>query len=361
MTSTTAPAAQIEAAPRPSVSPLGRLRHQLHTLLAGVDATAASIEHELTAVTAERATTAQSLAENDETREQLLADVAYAPVTLLVRTLHDGLALRAERAEIEERIAERRQRLHELAAQRTLLERVLSVLDASEDGGVAVDLRSARLSQASRRIFQIVDDEHEAMAHSILDGPMQRLSDAAMNAELAGHVLPWDTALAAESVSRCRDATVEAATGLQRRIERLWPIDAEQSLSQAVRQLIADASMHGAVHLRVLGEERRLQPLAELAAYRIIEAAVDNALRHGHAAHVDVVLSFHRDRAVAVIKDDGDGFDVVAAEARLGRTRGLGLIQMHERATLAGGRLDVRSQIGAGTEVRLTLPGPRQA
>jgi signal transduction histidine kinase len=39
----------------------------------------------------------------------------------------------------------------------------------------------------------------------------------------------------------------------------------------------------------------------------------------------------------------------------LGRTRGLGLIEMHERAALAGTRLEVRSLIGAGTEVRMML------
>ena len=353
----TAPEARVESPSHaPAGSPLGRLRRQIEAQLSAIAASTAAAERELTEAAVRRANTAQSLAENDATREQLLADVAFAPVNVLVRTLHDGLALRAERAEIEERIAALRQRLSHLGREQTVLEHVLRTLEDAAGSGVPVDLRSARLSQASRRIFQIVDDEHEAMASSILDGPMQRLSDAAMNAELAGHVLPWDTALAAESVTRCRDATVEAATGLQRRIERLWPIDSEQSLAQAMRQLIADVSMRKAVQLRVMGGERRLHPLAELAAYRIVEAAIDNALRHGNAAHVDVVLSFHRDRAGVVIKDDGEGFDVIAAEAQLGRTRGLGMIQMHERASLAGGRLEVRSQMGAGTEVRLTLP-----
>ena len=70
---------------------------------------------------------------------------------------------------------------------------------------------------------------------------------------------------------------------------------------------------------------------------------------------IDVLLSFNNDRVVIVVKDDGDGFDVVATEARLGRTRGLGLIEMHERAALTGSRLEVRSLIGAGTEVRMML------
>jgi signal transduction histidine kinase len=57
----------------------------------------------------------------------------------------------------------------------------------------------------------------------------------------------------------------------------------------------------------------------------------------------------------AVVKDDGDGFDVTATEARLGRSRALGLIEMRERVRLVGGRLELRSILGLGTEVRATV------
>ena len=50
--------------------------------------------------------------------------------------------------------------------------------------------------------------------------------------------------------------------------------------------------------------------------------------------------------------DHGEGFDVGATEARLGRTRSLGLISMRERAENVGGTLEIRSALGAGTEVR---------
>ena len=66
-----------------------------------------------------------------------------------------------------------------------------------------------------------------------------------------------------------------------------------------------------------------------------------------------------RAMVVAVVKDDGDGFDVGATDARLGRTDGLGMIQMRERAALVGGRVQVRSGLGLGTEVRVTIPDSR--
>ena len=56
-----------------------------------------------------------------------------------------------------------------------------------------------------------------------------------------------------------------------------------------------------------------------------------------------------------IIEDDGVGFD--ASNARVGE--GLGLIGMRERAALVGGRVQVRSGLGLGTEVRVTVPDSR--
>ena len=352
MASISAVGARAEAPPAALDSPVGTLVRDLDARLDGNARESRTAEEALADLTARCAALNDTVRAADEHRVGLMGMLSDAAVPRLVRALHDGLALRGERAELEERLNGLRQRLKQLASARAVLERVRAALGA---GDAEVDVRSVRLGLAARRIFQIADDEHEAMTHYILDGPMQRLSDAAMDAEIAGRVLPWDVALAAESVARCRSATVEAASGLQQRLERLWPIDAEKSLVTAVRELLAASPWAAAARLSVFGPERRLTSAAELAAFRIIEAAVDNAVTHGKAEHIDVVISFHRDRAVTIIKDDGAGFDVAAEEARLGRTRGLGLIQMHERAALAGGRLEVRSQVGAGAEVRLTL------
>ena len=79
-------------------------------------------------------------------------------------------------------------------------------------------------------------------------------------------------------------------------------------------------------------------------------------MAHSHATRVDLIVSFHAGRLIVVVKDDGDGFDVVATEARLGRSRTVGLIEMRERARLVDGRLEIRSIPGIGTEVRLSVP-----
>ena len=81
-----------------------------------------------------------------------------------------------------------------------------------------------------------------------------------------------------------------------------------------------------------------------------------NAVTHGRASVVEVVLLFQPQRVAVVVRDDGEGFDVSATEARLGRNRGLGLISMRQRAQIEGGHLEVRSVIGEGTEVKGNFP-----
>ena len=108
----------------------------------------------------------------------------------------------------------------------------------------------------------------------------------------------------------------------------------------------------------VLGSPRRLRAGVEVALFRIVQEAVTNALAHGHASSVEVALLFQPQRVAVVVLDDGEGFDVAATEARLGRSTGLGLVTMRQRAEIEDGHLEVRSVVGEGTEVRATFPSP---
>lgn len=104
----------------------------------------------------------------------------------------------------------------------------------------------------------------------------------------------------------------------------------------------------------------RLPSLLETAVYRVIQEALTNAARHAHATSVNVEVWEESLTIRAVVRDDGVGFDVEAALARRGE-RGLGLIGMRERVEALGGQLTIRSAVGQGTEVSVTIPLGRPA
>jgi signal transduction histidine kinase len=102
--------------------------------------------------------------------------------------------------------------------------------------------------------------------------------------------------------------------------------------------------------------ERRPPANVEMAAYRIGQAAIENALRHSSADHIEVTVSSRAQSAQLTVKDDGVGIDTTAESSARHRGR-LGIAQMRVRAEAVGGKLDVRGKPGEGTEVRFTWSG----
>jgi PAS domain S-box-containing protein len=92
--------------------------------------------------------------------------------------------------------------------------------------------------------------------------------------------------------------------------------------------------------------------VTETACFRIVQEALTNVARHTRARHVEVRLAVRDDAFEIAVHDDGHGFDTNA------RQIGLGLVGMRERATLAGGQLDIESTPDAGTTVCARFPFP---
>jgi signal transduction histidine kinase len=104
------------------------------------------------------------------------------------------------------------------------------------------------------------------------------------------------------------------------------------------------------VELRVEGERRQLPAGIELSAYRIVQEALTNALKHAGNARAEVHVRYGPDSLELEIVDDGAA---PAAEAPSG---GHGLVGMRERVALYGGRLDAGRRASGGFAVRVLLP-----
>ncbi len=109
------------------------------------------------------------------------------------------------------------------------------------------------------------------------------------------------------------------------------------------------------VDFSVRGDRRPLSPLIETTALRIGREAVMNALKHAAATKVDVHLEYAPRALILQIADDGRGISPSAIEAAASDGH-LGISGMRARARQAAGTMDIASQPGSGTSVRLTLP-----
>jgi signal transduction histidine kinase len=131
---------------------------------------------------------------------------------------------------------------------------------------------------------------------------------------------------------------------------------ASAGLVGALQQLAADRPMRNngqpSLEIRVsVAGEPEAPALVKDALLMIAREALQNAVRHADARCLDIVLEHGGGQVTLLIEDDGRGFD--SSTPRPGH---FGLQSMRERATLVGGTLGLISAVGAGTQVRVSIP-----
>lgn len=97
-------------------------------------------------------------------------------------------------------------------------------------------------------------------------------------------------------------------------------------------------------------DKLRLPAPVETAVFRIVQEALTNVLKHAQANRVSVMLEYRNDELLVIVEDNGCGFH----PGKVGD--GLGLLGMHERVALVGGKLDIESDMGAGTTLVVRIP-----
>jgi len=118
-------------------------------------------------------------------------------------------------------------------------------------------------------------------------------------------------------------------------------------------RLVADTAAAGVVvEVDVGGTARTLSPAADLSAYRIVQEALTNVVRHAGPTQAKVQISYRPDEVIIEVVDDGPAGQVPPPSARAGG--GHGLIGMRERAALFGGELTAGPD-AAGFRVRANL------
>jgi signal transduction histidine kinase len=147
----------------------------------------------------------------------------------------------------------------------------------------------------------------------------------------------------------------EVLRGVRRIASELRPGALEDvSLIGAIRREAANFERRFAIGCPVeaLSENPPLDRYRTTLVVRIVREALSNVARHAAATQVTISLRIWRTALTVSIADNGRG--VTTGEMRVPRS--LGLIGMHERAALLGGRLQVRRRRPAGTAVTLTVP-----
>jgi PAS domain S-box-containing protein len=220
----------------------------------------------------------------------------------------------------------------------------------------ASELAQRELAALSRSLIEVQERERRSIARELHDEIGQCLSAIRVQfAKLQRRV----TDPAKHEMITAASAMTERTLGRVRSLSlllhppQLDTLGLEAALQWHIDELSALHDVQ--VTLDAQGLPKRLHPDLSIAAYRITQESLSNALRHARARRIDVQLRATEDGLRLDIVDDGVGFRVDQVRERH-RTPSLGLVGMTERARLLGGDLTVRSAPGIGTRIAAQLP-----
>ena len=200
-----------------------------------------------------------------------------------------------------------------------------------------------------------VEEERRRIATDIHDGVLSQLSALGRRAEYAGLLLAEDPKAAEEEMLRVVALAAEVHEGIRWIVRALRQDPAQITLGGELTR-IADRFYRNTglmVELKLPTHEPQVPVDAIRHLGYIVTEALTNVWKHAGVKQATVVVRRVNNRTMVQVTDEGKGFDLAGIEHA--RT-GLGLSTMRERAQEIGGDVDIRSAIGSGTQVTVSLP-----
>lgn len=102
--------------------------------------------------------------------------------------------------------------------------------------------------------------------------------------------------------------------------------------------------------------DQRLDSLVEINIYRLIQEAINNAIKYADSTHIIIQLAHSETLLSITIDDNGKGFDMVAVAKKRNSASGMGLLFMNERIQYINGRVFINSIVGEGTRITFNIP-----
>lgn len=236
---------------------------------------------------------------------------------------------------------------------------LLTLIVAPVLWGTAV-LPLQRLSQSRtyflRRALTSQEEERQRITREIHDGIGQSLTSLLLGLR-AMEEITSDTQTC-ETARSLRELGAGIHDELRRIVKGLRPAILDQlGLAAAVVRLVEDLrkTSDADIELNTQGLTcGRLETRLESNAYRILQEAVANAIRHASADNIRVSLRIKDSNLELVVADDGHGFDMSSATQNL--RGGYGILSIRERAMICGGTAELTTTSGGGTTVFAKLP-----
>ena len=222
-------------------------------------------------------------------------------------------------------------------------------------------IQSGILSGGSRRVLEAlassaVMEERNRLAREIHDTLVQEFAGILLHLEAAKGCDTAGRYSVSECLARARELAKSGLEDARRMLLGLRPKSLEGApLPDALRQLAERFSRDCGISctFRRSGRTRELPEDIQDELYRVAQEALCNVRKHSHASSVTILLSYNPREILLTVEDNGQGFAAIKPQAG---AQGFGLPTMCDRACRLGGRMDIISGPGKGTEIKIAVP-----
>jgi PAS domain S-box-containing protein len=217
-----------------------------------------------------------------------------------------------------------------------------------------LSLSREHLQGLTRRLVEMQETERRTISRELHDEAGQALTSIKLSLSLLEREVDQPGAVQTR-LAEMNELTDQVMENLHSLAINLRPASLEYlGLITALQQYLGSIQKKFGLNVQFesLGMAERLPIELEITIYRIVQEAVTNILRHARASRIDVLVERRDKKLVAVIEDNGVGFN----PAIYRKTGHLGLFGMRERAEMFGGRLVIESKPESGTTVFVEIP-----
>lgn len=211
------------------------------------------------------------------------------------------------------------------------------------------------------RVIKAQEEERSRVAREIHDGPAQSMSNVVLKAEICEKLIDINLDQARSELQNLKKIVRESLKDVRRIIYDLRPMSLEDlgllpTLQKYVESFSMETGIDVSFHRRGLDmviDDKNLN----LTIFRVVQEALNNIRKHSEAKTAVVRVEFTPVSIALKISDTGKGFDTKCIKVEKDdHSGGFGLFSMKERIELMNGKMEVSSQPGKGTVVKVILP-----
>jgi len=217
----------------------------------------------------------------------------------------------------------------------------------------------AELRALPQKIIKAQEAERSRIARELHDGINQLIASVKMRLSKVENSLPDLKPAAREILARCDRLLVKVLEENRRIAHNLRPTDLDNlGLAAACSSFCSEVQSRSKIQVqcRISSPGTRLPPVTELHLFRIVQESINNIEKHAQAKSIRLQMEVGGGSVALKIQDDGRGFDLKNFKAGKKNGHGLGLSNMRERALSLGGTYELKSGLGKGTTILVSIP-----